>query len=75
MSTKYEAVQGLVCSPVDLDVTRICSRLYEGFSIFLVFCDVISKASEDRLVLFLGLAAALRMVRGSGLVLSIKKGS
>lgn len=59
MPTMDEAVQALIDTTVDVGVSDICQRVYKSVPIFLVFCDAISMASEDRLVEYLSLATDL----------------
>lgn len=69
MSTKNEAVPGLIGTAVDLGATRTCRLLYIDMSILLVFRNVVSKASERipgftfRLVWFV-LWLLTKLVRG-----------
>lgn len=70
MSTKEEAVRGLICAVGDLGIICICQQLYEGVLLYLVLRVVILKAGEGCLVLSLGLTASLRVKRRSGAAFS-----
>lgn len=59
MLTKDKAVRCLICTAGDLNLICICTRLYESVQIFLMFRDVVSKASEDCFVQFFGLFVGL----------------
>lgn len=74
MSTLEEAVRGLIGTEMNWGPIHICQRLYEGFPIILVFCDVVKKASEYSLVVSIGLATGLRMVRRSMEVFTTRQG-
>lgn len=73
MSTKNEAVQGLISTATDLGIILICPRLYKGEPIFSGFCDVMLKASEENNIVFICLAAGLQMVRRSGKTFNTKQ--
>lgn len=73
MSTIGEAMQGFIGTAVDSSIKRICQRLYEDVPIIMVFRDVVSKASEYRVVLSLDRAADLRTIRFFGEVLYTKQ--
>lgn len=60
MSTMQEAVRSLIGTSVGLGVIRVCQRLYENVPICLVSRDEMSRESEDRLVVALGLSANCR---------------
>lgn len=57
------------------DIIRICLQLYKDVPIILIFCDVMSKVSENRHVLSVGLADGFWMVRRSDDVLSTEQGT
>lgn len=75
MSTTEEAVLSLIGIAVSRGAIRICYRFYKGVAVFLVFHDVMTKASHDCFVLSLGLAVSSRMVSRSDEVLNTKQGT
>lgn len=74
MPTKEEPLRGFIDN-VGLGVTRICQRLYEGLTIFLMFSDILLKASESHLPVSPALAVGLRRVRGNSEVFSAMEGA
>lgn len=50
MSTRDEAGRHLLCQAIELCVTGVCYPLDEGFLSFLVFHDIVLKASRIGLV-------------------------
>lgn len=75
MLTKNEAIRGLFGTAVDLCLVHKFQRLYNGVPIFLMFRDVMSKESEDRLIVSLGLVVGVQTVRLSVEVLNTKQGA
>lgn len=73
MSNKDRALQGLIGTALDLDIICICQRLNEGVPNILVFRDVMLKASDNRVIVFHGLAVGLQMVRSRCLVFKTKQ--
>lgn len=63
MSTKHKAVVCLVLTLVLFDAIRVFERLGKESPVHLVFRDAVSKVSEDLLVVYLGLAICMSMVR------------